>query len=134
MTAPIHDNTNPKQSSLEYSSWNPFLPTERDIKRTEELALKNLKYFALLTFFVPFGGMLYLNRGINTVKMMGYTFILLFFFFLSMGTENIRNSQKESLGIINLIRVSASLGMIVENVRSVTLARKRLASQKQMEE
>ena len=129
MAAPLHNNTNQKPNPIKYSPWNPFSPTERDIQRTQELALKNAIFVGLLTYFLPFTGMIYLNRGINNLKIIGYLFLLLVV--LGIGNGKNSGSAKDSEGTSDFLLGSCDISMIVENVRAITLARKRLASQKQ---
>ncbi|HEY9620223.1 MAG TPA: hypothetical protein V6C78_07635 [Crinalium sp.] len=55
------------------ASWNPFSHTARDIKRTEELAQKNLVVTVLLGLLLPIGNLFYLGRGANSAKLFVYT-------------------------------------------------------------
>jgi len=59
------------------SLWNPFIPSERDISRASELAQKNLVLTGVLTFIFFPAGLIYLNRAINPLKILGYTFVLM---------------------------------------------------------
>jgi len=52
-------------STIGDNSWNPFVPTKRDVERTEELASKNAALTGVLTWFFPPLGLIYLNRGMN---------------------------------------------------------------------
>lgn len=56
--------------------WNPFIPTEKDLSRANELAQKNLILTGVLTFIFFPAGLIYLNRAVNPLKIFGYTFIL----------------------------------------------------------
>ena len=103
------------------SAWNPFLPTNRDIERTEELASKNPVIAGLLTFLMLPLGMLYLNRGINGLKILGYTFLAAFI----VGAANYNKSDEELEAMSNSIGVMGSIAAIAESTRAVTLARKR---------
>lgn len=119
-----------QQNSTEYSPWNPFLPTKRDIDRTEELAKKNPTIAGLSALF-PIISMLYLNRGINFLKIFGYVFLISFIIGISSSNEN---KNKDLDGMVNLVSVVGQVALIVENVRCVTLARKRLATQNKIEQ
>jgi hypothetical protein len=41
--------------------WNPFIPTERDLARTDELASKNVNTAGIITFLFFPAGLFYLN-------------------------------------------------------------------------
>ncbi|MEM7725969.1 MAG: hypothetical protein AAF208_06295 [Cyanobacteria bacterium P01_A01_bin.45] len=110
------------------SVWNPFEPTQRDIKRTEKLATKNPAIAGILSFFfVPFA-MLYLNRGINNLKIAGYTFIITILLIGMTGVKTYDKSDDKldiAKAAINLVSFTSSVAMVLENIRAVTLARKR---------
>ena len=53
------DNILPEQPD---NKWNPFIPTKRDIQRTDELAAKNVAVAGILTFLFAPAGLIYLNR------------------------------------------------------------------------
>ncbi|ELS01690.1 hypothetical protein Xen7305DRAFT_00013950 [Xenococcus sp. PCC 7305] len=59
-------------NNLIKSRWNPFLPTAKDLARTEELASKNVVTAGALSFVFFPAGLIYLNRGINGLKILGY--------------------------------------------------------------
>lgn len=63
--------------------WNPFIPTERDLARTDELASKNVITTGIITFLFLPAGLIYLNRGVNTSKIFGYALILTILLILS---------------------------------------------------
>ena len=110
----------PEESNSDYA-FNPFLPTKRDIERTDELANKNPVIAGLLTFFLLPLGMLYLNRGINGFKILGYTFLVAFI----VGAINYNKSDKELEAMSEPVGVVGSIAAIVESTRAVTLARER---------
>ena len=110
----------PEGSNSDYA-FNPFLPTRRDIERTDELARKNPVLAGFLTFFLLPLGMLYLNRGVNGLKILGYTFIVAFI----VGATNYNKSDKELEAMSEPVGVIGSIAAIVESTRAVTLARKR---------
>lgn len=112
-------NSNQEQNNS--SAWNPFEPTKRDIYRTEELADKNPVIAGLLTFFFFPATMIYLNRGVNNLKIFGYMIVLIFMITIAGGNE----SEKESERIGNVVGVLANITLIIENTRTITLARKR---------
>ncbi|MFM7371568.1 MAG: hypothetical protein ACKO2Z_28020, partial [Sphaerospermopsis kisseleviana] len=58
------------------SLWNPFIPTQRDINRSSELAQKNEIVAGILSFIFFPAGLIYLNRAINPLKILGYTIVL----------------------------------------------------------
>jgi hypothetical protein len=130
MSYPHDNNFNPQQAEVAYSPWNPFTPTERDVQRTEELAKKNPTVAGILAFILPVAAMIYLNRGVNSVKILGYLFAIGFM----VGFTNYKQPKKQLELIGNGIGTLGGIAIIVENVRCVTLAHKRLASQSQPKE
>ena len=80
------------------TTWNPFIPTQRDIVRTEELAAKNVATTGALTFFFLPAGLFYLNRGINSLKILGYVFVVSFIF--GLVTEGNSKDFSNLLGLI----------------------------------
>lgn len=122
MTTQFDKNLEP--DSDQYSPWNPFVPTKRDVKRTEELAKKNPMIAGILTFLFPFAGMVYLNRGANGFKIFGYTLII----GLSiLGNLSDSMTDEELEGVKDFVRLSSLVALTAESVRTVSLARKRLA-------
>jgi hypothetical protein len=117
------NNINPNENQIENSSWNPFLPTERDINRTEELAKKDPVMAGFLAFLFLPAAMIYLNRGVNNLKILAYVFVVAFTIGFTMSSNK---REGENLG--NLVGMAGSIAVITENARSVALARKRLAS------
>ncbi|GAA6618698.1 hypothetical protein [Scytonema sp. NUACC26] len=109
-------------NSTESSPWNPFVPTKRDIERTEELAKKNPTIAGFLTFFFLPLGMVYLNRGVNNLKIVGYVFLLGFAIGL-VSYDGKNDKQLNALG--NFVGLCGQIALITENVRAVTLARQR---------
>jgi hypothetical protein len=117
--------TNFNQNQTPDSPWNPFLPTKRDISRTEELAKKSPLVAGVLTFFLLPAGMIYLNRGVNNLKIVGYVFVTAFMVgIVSYGEKDDRKME----GISNLVGFCGQVALITENIKAVTLARKRLDS------
>lgn len=105
--------------SKESNPWNPFEPTQRDIQRTNELSQKNHVVAGVLSlFFLPVG-MIYLNRGINSLKILGYVFVFAFVFAL------MSNSEEEAAEIGNGIGVLGSITIVAEQVNTVIKARQR---------
>ncbi|MEH2057275.1 MAG: hypothetical protein V7K97_14165 [Nostoc sp.] len=119
-------STDFNQNQTTDSPWNPFLPTKRDISRTEELAQKSPIVAGVLTFFLPLACMIYLNRGVNNLKILGYVFVTAFI--VGIASYEGKASGKTQ-GIGNLVGLCGQVAIITENVKAVTLARKRLASQ-----
>ena len=104
----------------ESNPWNPFAPTKRDLQRSEELSQKNALVAGILTFlFTPFG-MLYLNRGVNCLKILGYTFVLVFAVVL------IEESPEQGDPAIGLIGSLANIVLVTEQVNSINRARERV--------
>jgi len=113
-----------KNSNLDI--WNPFIPTERDLSRGNELAQKNPIITGVLTFLFFPAGLIYLNRAFNPLKIFGYTFILSivfgwggssrakdFVYFLGIGTMTVEQvitvkSASKKLGQGN-ISLSSSI-------------------------
>lgn len=112
-------NSNEDQNNS--SAWNPFLPTKRDIDRTEELAGKNPVIAGFLTFLFPLAAIVYLNRGVNNLKILGYVVLVSF----SLGVVSVNQSNKEAEAMGEFVGVVGLIAMITENSRAVTLARKR---------
>lgn len=112
---------NSNQYQENNSVWNPFIPTARDIKRTDELAGKNTVLAGVLSFFLLPLAMIYLNRGINNLKIIGYVFVA--GFMIGIVTSN--RSSRDTNAAANLIGVAGNIAIIAENTRTITLARKR---------
>lgn len=120
MTIDFNQNQTPN------SPWNPFLPTKTDISRTKELAEKSPIVAGVLTFLLLPVAMIYLNRGVNNLKILGYVFVTAFIVGIASYDEK-DPGKTERIG--NLVGLSGQVAIITENVKAVTLARKRLASQ-----
>lgn len=101
--------------------WNPFIPTQRDIARTEELAAKNPAIAGVLSFFLLLAGLIYLNRGVNTLKIIGYVFAGSFVFGI-VSNPNEQNAKSTS----NLIGLIGTGAITAEQVMAVHKARQRL--------
>ncbi len=123
-----------KQKQYKGSIINPFVPTKRDIERTEVLADKNLVIAGLFGFFIPIGAMIYLNRVSNNLKIVAYFAIISFaivftFLYTSINQnksyEEARKSAEKYDAILQVVQVLGSIAFMTENVRAVTLARKR---------
>ncbi len=123
-----------KQKQYKGSIINPFVPTKRDIERTEVLADKNLIIAGLFGFFIPIGGMIYLNRVSNNLKIAAYFAIISFaivftFLYTSINQnksyEEARKSAEKYDAILQVVQVLGSIAFMTENVRAITLARKR---------
>lgn len=103
----------------ESNPWNPFEPTQRDIQRTKELSQKNPVVAGILCFlFTPFG-MIYLNRGINSLKIFGYVLICVFVFALASDSEEEADTVAEGIGFLG------NIAIVVEQVNIVHMARRR---------
>lgn len=101
--------------------WNPFITTQRDIARTEELAAKNPTIAGVVSFlFVP-AGLIYLNRGVNTLKILGYVFATSFVLGIASNPNDENTNNPGSL--IGLIGTGA---ITAEQVMAVNKARQRL--------
>lgn len=103
----------------EQNPWNPFLPTDRDFQRTEELSKKNPVVAGVLTCIFPPAGLIYLNRGVNYLKILGYVFIFAFCIALISDTEETAEDAGEVVGL------AGSIALIAESVNCVTQARNR---------
>lgn len=115
--------TDPYQNQPEDSPWNPFLPTKRDIERSQQLAEKSPVVAGVLTFFLAPAGMIYLNRGVNNLKIIGYVFLICF----ALGVVSYKNKNEQELEAMgNLVGFCGQIALITENIKAVTLARKRL--------
>lgn len=113
--------TSPQFHEIQESNpWNPFDSTERDIKRTEQLAKKNPIVAGLLTFLLLPAAMIYLNRGVNSLKIWGYA-MLVAIAFVSI-TET---SEEKAFETGKMFGHIAQVFMIAENVSAVSRAKKR---------
>lgn len=117
------DDFNQNQTSD--SPWNPFVPTKRDISRTKELSEKSPIVAGVLTFFFIPAGMIYLDRGVNNLKILGYVFVTVLI--ICIFTYEKKDPLK-TLRMANLVELCGKVAIITENVKAVTLARKRLRS------
>jgi hypothetical protein len=100
-------------------SWNPFISTKRDIERTDELASKNAVLAGTLSFvFVP-AGLIYLNRGVNSLKILGYVLAASFMFGL------VTKAEGNSKDIGNLLGLIGTGAITAEQVMAVNKARQR---------
>lgn len=120
------------------STWNPFVPTERDIERTDELANKNPIIAGLLGFFLPISACIYLNRASNSLKINLYFLIIMIpimFAFLNEPKKSYENAEqfledtgriiKKYTPIMRGVYILGGISLMTENSRAVTLARKR---------
>lgn len=105
--------------SQESAGWNPFIPTQRDLKRTEQLAKKNPVIAGVLAFFFVPAAMLYLNRGINSLKIFGYALAV------GMALSISAESEEKAFEIGQGVGTIANIVIVVENVNTITSARKR---------
>ena len=99
------------------SLWNPFIPTQRDINRSSELAQKNEIVAGILSFIFFPAGLIYLNRAINPLKILGYPIVL--GVLVNIGSSN---SEENPSSFISLLGVSA---ITAEQVIAVKSARQR---------
>ena len=103
----------------ESAAWNPFAPTQRDLKRTEKLAKKNPLIAGVLAFFFVPAAMIYLNRGINPLKIFGYALAIGMAFSVSAESEEKAFRMGQKIGsVVNIV-------IVAENINAVTQARKR---------
>lgn len=100
--------------------WNPFITTQRDILRTDELAAKDPVIAGVLSFFFAPVGLLYLNRGINALKIFGYIFAMGFL----LGLVSNRNDENTN-GFSNLIGLAGAGAITAEQVMTINKARQR---------
>lgn len=128
------------------SVFNPFVPTKRDIARTEELASKNQIITGILGFIFPIGAAFYLNRISNSLKLGFYFLIITFPIMFALQSKlieqfnNIENAEQlteeqliEKVNAINQeympimvgINFLGGIAFMAENARAITLARKR---------
>jgi hypothetical protein len=105
--------------SKEFNPWNPFLSTSRDLDRTDELSQKDPVFACILSLlFVPLA-MIYLNRGVNSLKIVGY--VIVFATTLALTAD----SEKQSAGVSEILGYAGGIAITVENVNTVHNARKR---------
>ncbi|MGB3638567.1 MAG: hypothetical protein WBA39_13475 [Rivularia sp. (in: cyanobacteria)] len=125
---------NSNEEQYKGSALNPFVPTKRDIERTEVLADKNIIIAGLFGFFIPIGAMIYLNRVSNNLKIIAYfapiSFAIVFTFLYTSINQNksyeeARKSAENYDAILHVVQVLGSIAFMTENARAVTLARKR---------
>lgn len=101
------------------TAWNPFAPTERDLKRTEQLAKKNPIIAGVLAFFFVPAAMIYLNRGINPLKIFGYAMVI------GMALSISAESEEGAFEIGKSIGTVANIVIVIENINTINQARKR---------
>jgi hypothetical protein len=106
-------------NNLPKNPWNPFVPTEKDLVRTEELASKNAVIAGVLSFVFFPAGLIYLNRAINSLKILGY--MVAVSLILSLGT----NTKENSDDLSNLVSCLALGALTTEQVMTVNKARTR---------
>ena len=104
-----------------YNPWNPFTPTLRDIERTEKLANKNRAITGISAYFLPIVTMLYLNRGVNTLKILGYAVLTIFALVIVL--PELEDDTYESMG--EAVGFAAGIAIVAENVHSINLAKER---------
>jgi len=121
-----NSTNNNDQGNHTYSPWNPFAPTKRDIERTEKLAEKSPVVTGVLGILFPVVAMIYLNRGRNSLKILGYLFVISFSIGVVAAVSKV--SQKQLAPITHALSLGGSIVLTTENIRAVTLARKRLPS------
>ena len=101
--------------------WNPFEPTKKDLERTEKLAKKNPTVAGILGFLFPLAAMIYLNRGVNTLKILGYVFIAGFIIGFTMS-----ESSEEDIDVMcNVVGLSGTVAIAAEHFMAVEKARQR---------
>ena len=103
----------------ESNPWNPFIPTARDIKRTNKLAQKNKWVAGILTLLFPPVGMIYLNRGVNCLKILGYIFMIGFIIGFTADPE------EDLQEISDLVGLGGTIALVVEQVGTIERARDR---------
>lgn len=111
----------PKENQYQGSTFNPFVPTKRDIERTEVLASKNAGMAGLLGLFIPVIAMIYLNRGINSLKILLYVFIIGFGIGIVGHNSNEQQLNRMGKGIGFL----GNIALMIESAGAVTSARER---------
>jgi hypothetical protein len=114
------DNILPEQHD---NKWNPFISTKRDIQRTDKLAAKNVILAGILTFLFAPAGLIYLNRGINALKIVGYSFAVGFTIAL-IAAQPKENSNSRSIG--RLTGSITGIVMTAEQIMAVNKAKQRL--------
>jgi Short C-terminal domain len=106
--------------SSKLNLYNPFLTTQRDINRTNELASKNPVVAGILSLIFAPAGLFYLNRGINCLKIFGYIFAVSFICYLL-------NKPNEESKDLNYFVIFIGAGAIAtEQVMAINKARQRL--------
>lgn len=137
---------NSNEEQYKGSIWNPFVPTKRDIERTDELASKNPAVAGVLGLIFPIGAAFYLNRISNSLKLGTYFLIILFPILFALQSkvikefENIENTEQlteeqfidkvntinqEYIPVMRGINFLGGIAFMAESARAVTLARKR---------
>ena len=104
------------------NKWNLFIPTERDIQRTNELVAKNVTVAGILTFLFAPAGLIYLNRGVNALKIVGYVFAVSF----AIGLIAQPNEDSDSYSIGQLVGSIGGIAMTAEQIMAVNKAQQRL--------
>ncbi|MEM9508226.1 MAG: hypothetical protein AAGA16_11175 [Cyanobacteria bacterium P01_E01_bin.35] len=96
--------------------WNPFLPTPRDIQRTEELSQKSLLISGILSFLFLPAAMIYLGRAVNLVKILGYGLLFAIFLVAMFGFEVVNSKY---------IGFACNIAVLIEQLNTVHKARQR---------
>lgn len=99
--------------------WNPFIPTERDLTRTNILANKKVAVVVIFGLLLsPLASALYLNRFLNTFKILGYVC------FLSMALgyghdvdERYLKKIAHGIGVLGSIATVAEQSLAIKNAR-----------------
>ena len=110
-----------KANTQPQNSYNPFEPTTRDYKRTEELAAKNLAAVIIGGLFIsPIAASLYLGRAANLFKILVYTFISTMTICVTVFPNEAEAAQiSRGMGSV------ANLVILAEQVNAVKQAKKR---------
>ena len=103
-------------------NWNPFIPTKRDLERTDELAQKDPIITGVLSYLFLPAGLIYLNRAVNPLKIFGYTIFLSIFFTTIFSSKKNEDDSNPLVGFIAFVGMS---GWTAEQVITVNKARQR---------
>ena len=105
--------------------YNPFNPTKRDLQRTSELSKKSPVAAGLLTFLFWPAGLIYMGRGINFLKIIGYIFLTGFAIGFVAGASGSDTSDDLTNGVSNAAGFVGGVVLAAEQVNCIKKAKER---------
>lgn len=104
--------------SSQHNPWNPFASTKRDIQRTNVLAKKKVTIVLLLGLLLsPLASALYLNRGLNAFKLLGYVFFASLIVAFQISDDDAAAKASRGIGVLGGLVMTAEQSLSVKNAR-----------------